>query len=75
MLLWVGLFEHLNVSSAVCHHLDEAAAGVVVFLVLLEVIGKLVDFLGEHSNLHLFRARVRCVDLVLLNDALLFLGR
>ncbi len=68
MLRWVTLLKHFDMASAVRYHLDEAAAGVVILLVLLQVVGKLVDLLGEHCDLHLFRARVRCVDLVLFDD-------
>ncbi len=40
------------------HHLEQATAGVIVFLVHLEVVGQRVDALGEKRDLHFWRARV-----------------
>ncbi len=74
MLRRVGLLEHLEVTAAASDHLDEAAARVIVLLVLLEVVGKSVNLLGQHCYLHLFRAGVSGMRLVLLDNCLLFLG-
>lgn len=73
MLSWIALLEYLEVTTSVRYHLDESASRMVVLLVLLQVSCKLVDLLSEHGDLHLLGARVFCVDLVPLDDCLLFL--
>ncbi len=59
--------------TAVCNHLEEAAARVFVLSMLAEVAGELIDFLREERNLHLRRAGVLVVDAGFLNNARLFL--
>src|SRR4029078_10107397 len=44
--------------AARAHHLQEAAARMVVFLVRLEVLGEVVDALGEDGDLHFRRAGI-----------------
>lgn len=73
MLSWICFLEHLEVSSAICHHFDETATRVVVLLVLLEVCCKHIDLFGKHCYLHLLGTSVFGVDLVLFDDCLLFL--
>lgn len=66
--------EILEVSSAVGDHLDEAAAGVIVLLVGLQMRRKLVDLARKDGNLHLRRAGVGVVDAALLDDILFLFG-
>ena len=58
--------------AALTDHLEEAAAGVMVLLVDLEVLGEVVDALCEQSDLYLGRACVTLVSSVLLHDSSLF---
>ena len=58
--------------AALTDHLEEAAAGVMILLVDLEVLGKVVDTLCEQSDLYLGRACVTLVGGVLLHDSELF---
>src|SRR6266481_2387662 len=50
---------------------EQAAAGVVVLLVRLEVVGQAVDALGQKRDLHFGGAGVALVSLELLDEALL----
>lgn len=43
--------EEFHVLASVSHHLDEAAARVIVLLVLLEVFRQVVDASREHHDL------------------------
>src|SRR6478735_7291704 len=52
----------------------QAAAGVVVVLVLLEVLGQIRDPLGQHRHLRLGRTGVALVQAVLGENFLLLLG-
>lgn len=49
----VLLHEVVEQAAALTDHLVQAAAGVVVLRVLLEVLGELSDALGEDSDLNL----------------------
>src|SRR3954467_15540441 len=62
-------------AAAPSDELEQAATRVVVVLVRAEVLGQLVDALGQHRDLDLGRAGVRLVLPELLNVIeLLFLG-
>ena len=58
--------------AALTDHLEEAAAGVMVLLVDLEVLGEVVDSPGEKSDLYLGRAGVTLMSRILLHDSKLF---
>ena len=58
--------------AALTDHLEEAAAGVMILLVDLQVLGEVVDALGKQSDLYLGRACVTLVSSVLLHDSSLF---
>ena len=53
-------------------HAEETAAGRVILLVFVEVLGEQIDLLGENRDLHLRGSRVLLVGAVLLDQ--LFLG-
>ncbi len=72
--LLLFLAEILLVGAAFGNELQEAAAGVKVFFVLLQMSGQFVNPLGEDGDLDLRRASVLLVDLGLLDYRLLLLG-
>ena len=57
---------------SVTYHLQKPAAGVMILLVDLDVLGKLVDPLGEDSDLYLGRARVLIVLTVSFDNCCFF---
>ena len=62
-------------TTALTDHLEQAHTGVVVLLVHLQVLGELIDPLGEDSDLHLGGAGIALVGLVVLdNSCFLVLG-
>ena len=61
--------------AALAHHLQEAAARVVVFLVRLEVLGQIVDPLREDRDLHLRRAGIVGLGGIVLDERALALWR
>src|SRR5262245_790944 len=69
--LRVLLPEVFQEAAAPTDEHEQAAAGVVVLLVGLEVIGQPVDPLGEKRDLHFRRASVAVVRLELLDETLL----
>src|SRR5690349_24392394 len=71
----VLLAQVLEQTPALADEHQETAAGVVVLLVGLEVVGETVDPLGEERDLHLGRAGVALVHLELLDQALLLVRR
>ena len=70
----VRLLEMLQMRAAIGHHLQEPAAGMVVFLVLFEVQGEFVDLSRKDGNLDFRRAGVLVVRLAFLDNPLLFLS-
>jgi len=73
-MLRICLLEDFHMAASVCYHLDKTATRVVILLVLLQVVGELVNLLGEHRYLHFLRARVGRVHLMLFYDCLLLLA-
>src|SRR5438270_741686 len=71
----VSTLEVVEQAPALRDHLEQPPARVVVLLVSLEVLGQLVDALGEQSDLHLRRAGVAFVRPVLVDDAFLYFRR
>ena len=65
----VLLHEIIEQAAALTDHLVQAAAGVVVLRVLLEVLGELSDALGEDSDLDLRRTGVAFVGAVGFDDS------
>ena len=62
-------------TAALADHLEQAHTAVVVLLVHLQVLGELIDALGEDGDLDLGGAGVALMGLVGLDDVgLLFLG-
>src|SRR6185437_9604829 len=70
----VGVLQVLELAAAHAHELEEAAAGVVVLLVRLEVLGEVRDALAEQRDLDLRRAGVALVRGELLDDRRLLDG-
>ena len=68
----VDLDEIVEQRTALTDHLEEAAAGVMILLVDLEVLGQVVDSLGEQRDLNLGRTCVTLVSSILLHDSSLF---
>ena len=62
------VIEH---AATLADQLQQATTAVVVFLVGLEVASEVVDAAGEQRDLHLGRARVALVELVLVDDVLI----
>ena len=58
--------------SSVTDHLEHAAAAVMILGVRLEVLGEVVDSLGENSDLNLGRTGVALVSCVGGDDLLLY---
>jgi hypothetical protein len=54
----VGGVEVIQKTAALADHLEEAAPGAVIFYVLLEMLGQVVDPFGEQGHLHISRPRV-----------------
>lgn len=73
--LLVLSLEVAEQAAAVAYHLQESAAGVVVLLVLLQVLGDLLDFLSQDCYLYFRGTGVVLMHLELLDEALFFLGR
>ena len=71
----VLLHEIIEQAAALTDHLVQAAAGVVVLRVLLEVLGELSDALGEDSDLNLRRTGVAFVGAVGCDDSRLLVKR
>lgn len=53
-------------------HFEQAASGRVVLAVALEVLGKLVDFFGQQSNLYVRRTGIALVEFEVVNNIFLF---
>src|ERR1041385_1394443 len=69
-------FQVVEEPPALPHHAEEAAARCMIPLVNLEVLGQVVDLLGEERDLHFGRTRITFMRLELLDDAqLLLLGK
>ena len=61
--------------AALTDHLQQAEAAVIVLVMDLQVLGELIDALGENGDLDLGRARVRLVGAVCLDYGSLFFLR
>ena len=70
----VNLLEVAQQVSSVADHLGQAATAVVVVMVVLEVLGQIVDAVGQNGDLNLGRTCVTLVDRILLDDCLFFLS-
>ena len=68
----VDLDQIVEQRTALTDHLEEAAAGVMMLLVDLEVLGQVVDPLGKERDLNLGRTCVTLVSSILLHDSSLF---
>ena len=68
----IYLDEVVEQRAALTDHLEEAAAGVVILLVDLEVLGEVVDALSQQRDLYLGRTCVTLVSSILLHDSSLF---
>ena len=51
--LYIGFLEIVEQAAALTNHLQKAATGVVVLLMLLKVLVKVVDAIGKQSYLYL----------------------
>ena len=56
---------------SVAYHLLKTSLGMEILGVLLQMLGEVVDALGEDRDLHLGRAGVALIDLIGLNEVLL----
>ena len=54
----IGGVEVIQKTAALADHFEEAAPGTVVFDVLLQMFGQVVDSLGQKSHLHISGPRV-----------------
>ena len=64
--------EVLEQSPTAAHHLEEAATAVMIQLVALEVLLEPLDPRGQKGNLHGRAPTITLVELVLLDDGILF---
>jgi len=64
----IGIFEIVEQIAAVADHLQQAAAGVMVLGMDLQMLRQLVDPGGQDGNLDLRRAGVLVMQTVLLDD-------
>lgn len=58
--------------TAVGNHLEKTAAGVVILVVLLEVLGQFVDFAAKECDLNIRRTGVSVVAGRVLNNGRLY---
>ena len=63
----VGAPQIVQKSATLAYHLQEAAATVVILLVLTEMVREVVDALGQHCDLNLSGAGIAVVRPVFLN--------
>ena len=68
----VDAHEVVEQISSLANHLQQAAAAVVILLVGLQVLGEVVDSLGENGNLNLRGTRVALVGRILFDNCGLF---
>ena len=68
----VDLDEIVEQRTALTDHLEEAAAGVMILLVDLEVLCQVVDALGQQRDLNLGRTCIALVSSILLHDSSFF---
>lgn len=54
-------FDVIQQPSSLADQLQQAAPGVVIFLVRLEMLGQIFDSRAQQSNLHFGRAGIRIV--------------
>jgi len=69
----VVALQVLQMRAAVCNHLQESAAGVLVLKVFLQMRGQFVNALRQNSDLYLRRARVLIMNSGFLYNLGLFL--
>ncbi len=63
----VFLLQVVQQSAPLANHLQQAATRMMVFAVGLEVLREVGNALAQNRNLHLRRARVRTVKLIVSN--------
>jgi hypothetical protein len=66
----IVILEIIQEPSSLADKLQEAASGMVILNVSLEMLGEVFDTLAEQRNLHLRRAGVRLMKPKLLHDYL-----
>ena len=59
----VGLMEVIQQTTALPDHFQQAASGAVVFDVLLQMLGQVINPLGQKGDLHVGGTRVPFVKL------------
>ena len=59
----VGLMEIIEQATALANHLQQAAAGTVVLDILLQMLGQMIDPLGQKGHLHVRGTGVFVVQL------------
>jgi hypothetical protein len=65
----IGLGDVLQQTASLSNHLEQAAPGGVILLVVLKVFGQVKDSRGEDGHLYFNRAGVFAVSLVVCYDA------
>ena len=68
----VGFDEIIEQTLSLTDHFEQTASGMVVVLVGLQVLGEVVDSLGENGDLHLGRTCVALMESVLLDNCFFF---
>src|SRR5690625_133547 len=61
--------------AALADHLEQTTARVIVLLVILEVLGQIIDALGQDRNLHFGRAGIALLGRIFLDQLFLARGR
>ena len=70
--LWVLFADVLEQRGPCANHFQQSPAGGMVLAVALEMLGQLVNLLGQQGNLHLRRTGIALVHLEVMNDFSLF---
>ena len=68
----INLLQVVEQVSSVTNHLEQTSAAVVILVVGLQVLGQVVDTVGQKSDLNLRRTGVTLVDGIGLDNGLLF---
>jgi hypothetical protein len=65
---YLGRLEVIEKPAALAYHLEQAPSAMVVFLVDPEMLGQILDLLGEKRDLNLWRAGIVVVKSILVDN-------